>query len=233
MILSECPTNVFMGKEYTKRYIDFSAEDQAQDTRTWGVQVVIVRDGMMFVRPDDDAADRIEAHVISDRVVFPEARPRLNCSGGGKKEHETLKGCALREMEAELGIKGEGTLIVLKRLPIMACGQIREVDGQPKGALLGVIPAVYEPTEAEWKQLIGREGAMVVPIDEMLEWADWDDELALRPTFRTVLHVAKLWRDNTSGVMDSFVGGLNLLIVKAMREECFQENVPLKEGIFA
>ncbi len=219
-----------MNKNFLFHYGDLSPEVQAQDTRTWGVQVLIVRDGTVFVRKDPDAGNRTEATIRMHRVFFPEQMLRLNSASGGKKAGEDLAACAFREMKSELGIEGSGALRIMEELPIVAAGQIRAVDGQEKGSLLGVIVAAYEPTEDEWITL--RDKGEVIPVEQILEMAADDNELTMRPTFKTALQIAQLWEEKAIGGINSLVESTNGLIVWAMRRECCNNGIGLKAGVF-
>jgi hypothetical protein len=216
--------------EQVRYYADFSREVQSMDTRTWGVQLVVARDEKLFIRRDKDATDRVEPQALGNNVIFPEPKQRFNAAGGGKKAGESLRDCALREMGAELGIASEGRMNIMEDLPILACGQIRDVDGQLKGTLLGVILIAYEPTEEEWEML--KEGGNMVEIDEALSQALKNSDLEMRPSFKMALQIGRLWNNGNLEAINQLVGGYNEMIVTAMREHCFQNDIELKQGIF-
>ncbi len=211
-----------------KRYEDFPRVVQEQDTRTWGVQILVLNENTVWIQDDVDSADRIEAHVLGDEVKFLNSTSRLNSVSGGKKRGETIEQAALRELAEETGIQGSGELIALEHVPVFACFQAKKIEDCYSGLLMGGLVAIYKPSKEE-ARLLALRGDFV-PFSEAALLAETDYEGKMRPAFRLALQLINY--ADTGGDIDEIVQSYNMLVAQAVSKKCEHEQWPLLAGIF-
>lgn len=168
--------------------LDLTPLSEGARQRAFGVQILALdEDGNLFMRHDLDG-HKEEGHVLTDRVVFSNARrERFNSSSGGGGLNETLEQIAAREIDEELrGCRlGEGPMEYQSQVPGFVCYQ-----GYPEKktgrVLLGV--AVHWYPSLREIALLAHHGHFWRP-DTLVRTMDkYPDHF--RPAFR---HVVRLY----------------------------------------
>lgn len=154
------------------------------DERKLGVQVIIVRNGKVFVRPETEIKDELMLHPHGMRFV--NSTGRYNAAGGGVYNGEAVLETARREMEEELGLLPDGDMQIID-MPELLCHQ-RRSDGRL--ATLRVAVAVYDASRDDVDPLRGIDGGRFIDLADAIAEIMESERLgavSYRPTFAMAL----------------------------------------------